>query len=199
MFKEKLTKNSIINENNEKINATIDKLTLDNLSLEKNINIYSEYIKLFDKNNIPLKILDIKLNKFISYTNDIFSKYTKYSFNIEKTDTNKLCLVVNEKNSMFKLNISKLSGYESVVLQVALNQASNKINANSSSGFLVIDEAFDCIDTNNFIHVLPQINIIIRKYYHNILLISHRDIPDDIIDAQIKIYHNTTKNFSKIL
>ena len=199
LFKEKLTKNSIINENNEKINATIDKLTLDNLSLEKNINIYSEYIKLFDKNNIPLKILDIKLNKFISYTNDIFSKYTKYSFNIEKTDTNKLCLVVNEKNSMFKLNISKLSGYESVVLQVALNQASNKINANSSSGFLVIDEAFDCIDTNNFIHVLPQINIIIRKYYHNILLISHRDIPDDIIDAQIKIYHNTTKNFSKIL
>ena len=77
-----------------------------------------------------------------------------------------------------------LSGYESVMLQLSMN---NALEGLIGGKFLIIDESFDCIDQNRFLTELPNTVNIMRKYYQSILLISHRDLPDDIIDKNIKI------------
>ena len=160
--------------------------------LENKITIYNEYLRLFNNKELPFKLMSIKLTTFDNVVNSIFQKYTNYVFSHDQSETGKLLFVIKNKKNKCYLDIDRLSGYESINLQLALNQAVLSISSIQRCGFIVIDESFDCIDQSKFIDQLPSIVDNIRQYYQNIILISHRDVPPNVIDKQIKIkYYGT--------
>ena len=101
-------------------------------------------------------------------------------------------------NHNIKLTPDRLSGYERIILQIALSQASLSISNNHKCELLIIDEALDCIDQSKFTDKLPNIIEMIRQYYQTIIHISHRDVPKSIVDKNLKITHYPEHRYSTI-
>ena len=158
-------------------------------SIEAIIRLYKEYEKIFNKNSLPYELMNLKLSSFNSLVNQIFKKYTHYQFNHEQSDNGKLMFIIKNKNNGCNLEPERLSGFESIILQLAINQAMMNISVSYQCGIIIIDESFDCIDQSKFSDQLPDIIEIIRMYYQTIICISHREIPANVIDKQLKIIH----------
>lgn len=84
----------------------------------------------------------------------------------------------------------RLSGYEYLILTIAIKRALNKYSQNSKSGIFVIDEAIDQIDKENFENKLSKLLEMLTVEYSKILIISQRDI-SKITDRVIKINRNS--------
>ena len=179
-------------QNYHKFQSEINLLNNNILELEHDISIYNEYIHLFSKTNIPFKIMTLKLTTFDDSVNSIFGKYTKYNLHIDQSDSGKLIFYIQNKINNCLLDIDSLSGFESIILILSINQAILNIASKFKCRLILIDEAFDCIDQIKFVNELPFIIDTIKHYYSTIILISHREVPSYIIDKNIVInYHNT--------
>lgn len=142
-----------------------------------------DLLKLFKKifeTIIPTQILNKRLDTFMSEVNTIFQKYTKYKL-LHTIRKGIIELYVSDINS-----ISRLSGYESVILRIALLCGLYGINSNRGD-LLMIDESFDCIDENNFNQTVPELLKILHEKFKNVLIISHRDISSDEIYKKITV------------
>jgi len=160
-------------------------------SLEEEIAIRVEYEKIFHREQIPLKILNHKMGQFNVYINNIFEKYTKYTVKAE-TEEKGLQFLITNKSSGKPFDSDAICGYESIVLQIAINQAILNISETYKCSFISIDENFDCIDQVNFQNELPIIIKAMREAYSTVLLISHRDLPEDSINRTLKICNHGT-------
>jgi DNA repair exonuclease SbcCD ATPase subunit len=165
----------------EKIKVLVEKVDTD-----------TEYVRLFNRNSIPFEIMNFKLTSFNLNVNQIFEPYTKYSFKYEQNDASKLVFLVTNRTSGLVIDPERLSGFESVILQLAINNATLSIADNFRCGFMIIDESMDCLDQTNFNEKLPQMIEALRQYYQNVILISHREIPASIVDKQLRISHYGT-------
>jgi DNA repair exonuclease SbcCD ATPase subunit len=160
--------------------------------LDLKVQIYREYVELFKPNCIPSKLMLQKLASFSEQVNAIFSKYTRYKFDCHQSETNKLIFLATDMKNGCTLEPERLSGFESVILQLAINQSLLSISNTFLCEFLIVDESLDCIDQRRFVDNLPEIIEVVRQYYQSILLISHRDVPDNIVDKQLRINRHGT-------
>ncbi len=162
------------------------------------LEILTEYERLFCKKVIPFWILEQTLKTFNANVNAVFEQHTKYSFSFEQDAREKLVFVITRKQSKIQLSPDRLSGYESLVFLLSINHAALSIatgQSGQSCGFLIFDEAIDTLDSSRFEDVLPMIVDILKTYYRSILLISHREIPKAVVDRQLKITVNGTSSF----
>jgi DNA repair exonuclease SbcCD ATPase subunit len=158
--------------------------------LELQINIYEEYKKLFDRKSIPATILKSKLQQFVDQTNRIFSTCTKYKLQHTFTDKDKLIFTIIDCTTNVSLEPHRISGYETIALQIALNKATIDVTTAHKTSLFIIDESLDCIDQERFNNVIDMVCNIIKQHFTVTLIISHRDIPTDIIDQNIHITHS---------
>ncbi len=168
----------------EKHNSTLSSLRISLDEYSVLLKIYKEYLVLFNHDNIPVKVLSNMFKSFNKLVNDIFFIYTGYTFRTEINDKNKITFVVNK---VFDIDPCRLSGFETIILNIAINQAIMNVSNGNKCSFLIVDESLDCIDSARFDLEIPRILNTIRRYYDKILLISHRDIDDELIDKQLKI------------
>jgi DNA repair exonuclease SbcCD ATPase subunit/predicted MPP superfamily phosphohydrolase len=182
--------NRDINDYNT-LQIDISKYASEILILESHCAVYAEYERLFNITGIPSVLLSRKLKLFSDTVNDIFQKYTKYSFecNLENTggQKQKIDIVIHNRTDNTELEYTRLSGFESVLLNISLNKAILDIDTSFRPGVFIIDESLDCIDQDRFIRCLPTIFDVLKSHFNTILVISHRDIPRDIIDNKISI------------
>ena len=162
--------------------------------LQHTVDIHSEYQRLFDRKNIPALILLSRLKSFINNANQIFSLHTKYSLQFTLTDKT-LALYVTDKTTNANLHTSRLCGFETVILDIALNRAALDISLANKPSLFIIDERLDCIDQIQFSSVVSKLTTILKDNFHVNIIISHRDIPDDIIDSKIKISHRSNSSY----
>jgi hypothetical protein len=168
----------------------INELTAELNNYQTKLTLYDTYITLFSSKNIPSKIMLHKLSSFNDNVNSLFSKYTKYTFNLDIEDHNNsisISLFIIDKLTNNVLDAQRLCGYEYTLLQLSLNQAIINVPNVTKSSFLIIDEGFDCVDQHNFIVELPDIITSLKQLYNTIIIVSQRDIPNHIIDDNIKI------------
>lgn len=157
--------------------------------LELEYSIYEEYKKLFDRKAIPATILKSKLQLFVDQTNQIFSACTKYRLQHAITDKDKLEFTIIDNITNASLEPHRLSGYETVALQIAQNKATIDIATTHRTSLFIIDESLDCIDQERFTKVINMLCSIIRQHFTVTLIISHRVIPTDAVDHNIHITH----------
>ena len=79
---------------------------------------------------------------------------------------------------------SILSGFEFLALCTSMNAGLEDL---ISGKFILIDEMADSIDKQRFETDLITIINNLKKYYSTTILISHRDICDEIIDKKFTI------------
>jgi hypothetical protein len=151
------------------------------------MELLTETLNIFHPECLSFQILSDYLKIFCQHVNKLFTSLIGYEFSFAQ-EKNKLNFYVDGDRDPLTL-----SGYESITLQIAIN---NALEGLIGGKFLIVDESFDCVDQERFKTELPKTINIIRKYYQSILLISHRDLPDSIIDKNIKI--RPMKSYSMI-
>jgi DNA repair exonuclease SbcCD ATPase subunit len=103
--------------------------------------------------------------------------FTRYKLIIDYDDKRQLISIFSyDKETDKSLSPTRFSGYEKLILQIAFKRALNKFSYNSKSSLIIIDEALDCIDVENFESKLPDIMNLITQDYSRCLAISQRDI-----------------------
>ena len=171
----------------EKIKQTIQEIK----EIENHLKMLEDYEKLISNKGLPSKILYDIIKSIEYYINSVITSFLDYQlqflFDYDKQYLEILCL--NTKTQKM-LSFQRLSGYEKCVVRIALKRAINKFSCNSKSSIIVIDEAFDCIDEDNFIKRLPQLISLISADYEMALIVSQRDI-SHVADKVIKIKNNT--------
>ena len=174
-----ITQHSNLIERQNKQNTTIS-------DLQTKLDIHTEYQQLFNKNNIPALILLNRLKLFVNNTNQIFSNNTKYILQFTLSDKS-LSFYVSDKHTNATLDTSRLCGFETVILDIALNRAALDISAHNKPSIFIVDERLDCIDQTQFNMVVSKLSTILKDNFHVNIIISHRDIPEQIVDSKIKI------------
>jgi DNA repair exonuclease SbcCD nuclease subunit/DNA repair exonuclease SbcCD ATPase subunit len=179
------------------IDAQIKILSDEMNELQKIIQTHTEFERIVSKNMLPMILISRGMQSLVNNVNRMFSLTTRYVFNVEYTDSNKIifCVSTTEKNT--EMELDRLSGFESIMLQISINYGIMHSWVGPRSSLMIIDEAFDCIDQGKFASDLSDIFNVLKLCYQNVLLISHRDIPDGIIDNKITIKH--TNGISEIM
>lgn len=166
------------------------------IELEESVVPYKQYNIIMGNRGITSKLLFNKIKSIESYINTIIQQFTKYTIQIIYDDKRQtINMVTKNKDSHQYLSTSRLSGYEKLMLQIAFKRALNKFSYNSKSSLVIIDEALDCIDQDNFLTKLPDAMCLITQDYSNCLAISQRDI-SHISDSIVTI--TTINNCSQL-
>ena len=145
--------------------------------LERMIIPYQEYNTIMGNKGITSKLLYNKIKSIEDYINHITQKFTKYVIHITYDDKKQTIGMITENRVDGNyLSTARLCGFEKLILQIAFKRALNKFSYNSKSSIIIVDEAFDCIDQDNFLTKLPEAVSLITQDYSNCLAISQRDI-----------------------
>jgi DNA repair exonuclease SbcCD ATPase subunit len=133
------------------------------------------------------------LNIIIEDTNRIISNFIDYRFDIklDSTDNAKSkWKLLFYKTGHCELEIGKefLSGYQQFIINIAIKISLDKHKFYNSSKLFLIDEAIDCVSGEN-IGKLEHLFSILKKYYDNVIVISHNQEFIGLVDNQIKIKH----------
>lgn len=164
-------------EQQEKVQKELIALEGELVNLEKSIIPHQQYHAIMGNKGITSKLLFNKIKSIEEYINTIIKQFTKYKLVIlydEKKQS--INMLTENKEDHNYLSTSRLSGYEKLMLQIAFKRALNKFSYNSKSSLIIIDEALDCIDQDNFLTCLPEVMNLITQDYSNCLAISQRDI-----------------------
>jgi DNA repair exonuclease SbcCD ATPase subunit/predicted MPP superfamily phosphohydrolase len=183
----------------EKLLSDINKLHLYEKEIETlnaELVIYEEYRRLFDSANIPSFALRSRMNQFIESANKVLIDNTKYKVKVDADHLDKgLYFIITDHTTGIVVEPHSLSGYETLVFQVALNRATVDICSTQQSSLFIIDESIDCVDQDRFTSVIPKLCNVIKNQFDATLLISHRDVPHDAIDNKISITHTGTCSY----
>lgn len=155
----------------------LTKLEAELIKLEQEVKPLSDYGILMGSKGIASRMLFQKIKSIETYINSILQSFTRYSISIIFDDKKQtMHIIAEDKESGRALSTARFSGYEKLMLQIAFKRALNKFSYNSKSSLIIIDEALDCIDTDNFQSKLPDVMNLITQDYSTCLAISQRDI-----------------------
>ena len=154
-----------------------DRLTEELVRLESDAKILSDYNLLMGSKGIASKMLFHKIKSVETYINSILTSFTRYNLSIIFDDKKQtMHIIADDKETGKSLSTARFSGFEKLMLQIAFKRALNKYSYNSKSSLIIIDEALDCIDAENFMSKLPDVMNLITQDYSTCLAISQRDI-----------------------
>ena len=158
----------------------------------KDLLSYSDYVKIVNKNNIPIKLI-LKKTKYIQdHINIFLEKLTSFTIKIDVSCKNGIDFNVHKNNLI--LDVNQLSGYETFILNIALKSALNKYSFISKSTLFILDEGLDVVDKDNFL----KLNILMKllmKHYKHILLISHMPKVKDLQNYEVNIQNNGLSSY----
>ena len=154
-------------------------------SLRTRWQTYTLLTQAVDKRGIPLTILSLQLPKINAELTKILLGVVNFDISIEsKMDSNNLDIFIDYGDS--KRIIECGSGMEKMISSLALRVALINICNAPRSDVLIIDEGFGALDDKN-IEACSRLLISLKKYFSNILIISHVDAVKDIVDNVLDI------------
>ncbi len=199
MFDEIELKHASINELNAKISELSIKLKdleteLENYKLNETLReryqLLDIYCKCLDyRTGIPATVL-ANATKFITQVSNriLADMECQFSICFEEAGTSlvpRIC--VKDKDQIIPLELC--SGYQLMIISIALRHTFIQISNNSLPNFIIIDEGFGCLDEDNmtrFTKLLPSFKTI----YSFVLIISHVGMIQSCIETPISIDTN---------
>ena len=159
---------------------------------KKDLLLYSEYINLVNKNNIPVKLILKKTTYIQDHINIFLEKLTNFTIKIDVSSKNGIDFNAHKNNLI--LDVNQLSGYETFILNIALKSALNKYSFISKSTLFILDEGLDVVDKDNF-KKLDILMKLLMKHYKHILLISHMPKVKDLQHHEVNIQNNGQSSY----
>ena len=170
------------------LTSDIDKLVLEKEkygSLLDQWKIYDLFIQAVSKKGIPRLIISAQLPLINSEIAKILQGVVGFTVELEAdTSSNSMDIYINYGDS--KRVIECASGMEKLVSSLAIRVALINISSLPKTDMLIIDEGFGALDEMN-IHACSRLLSSLKKWFKNILVISHVDAVKDSVDNLLDI------------
>uniref|UniRef100_A0A6C0CAV2 Calcineurin-like phosphoesterase domain-containing protein n=1 Tax=viral metagenome TaxID=1070528 RepID=A0A6C0CAV2_9ZZZZ len=173
------------------------------------INLYQLYVQIMNYNGLPYEMLKTYLPLIEADTNQILHSMVNFSIEFMFYDES---LVDEQKEKNMKSNMGSVninicyqnmkpynatlaSGFERFIIGLAIRMTLGSISLTAKPNFLIIDEGWSCLDSENLNNVGSIMNYIKSQYEH-VIIISHLDELKNQADYSICI--DRRNGYSKV-
>ena len=146
---------------------------------------YSTFAQAVDKKGIPLTILSLQLPQINAELQKILQGVVNFDLMLEADpDSNNMDIYIDYGDSRRIIECG--SGMEKMISSLALRVALINVCNAPRSDILIIDEGFGALDDKS-IEACSRLLTSLKKYFANILIISHVDAVKDVVDNVLDI------------
>ena len=154
-------------------------------SLIKQWRIYDLFMNAVCKKGIPLQIITSQLPAINNEISKILQGVVGFTVELEaEQNSNAMDIYINYGDS--KRVIECGSGMEKLISSMAIRVALINVSSLPKSDILIIDEGFGALDEMN-IEACNRLLKSLKKWFKNILIISHVDAVKDTVDNMLDI------------
>ncbi len=154
-------------------------------SLRKELRTFDMLQQAVSKKGIPLQIMMSQLPIINSEIAKILHGVVGFTVELQsKSDANTMDIYIDYGDS--KRIIELASGMEKMMASLALRVALINISSLPKTNMLVIDEGFGALDETN-IEACSRLLTSLKKWFKNIIVISHVDAIKDTVDNFLEI------------
>ena len=156
--------------------------------IKKKIRIYDLFTKASSKKGVPLQIIMSQLPLINSEISKILLGVTGFTVELEASnDSNLMDVFINYGDSRRVIELA--SGMEKMMSSLAIRVALINVSSLTKTNMLIIDEGFGALDENN-IEACTRLLEKLKKWFKNIIVISHVDAIKDAVDNSLEITKN---------
>ena len=201
----KITKNTITNVNNDKLSSygkiqvletQIKSCEQSKQKLENNMimsEYFDYYIKCIKRDGIPYKIITNIIPALETEINNILNQIVDFTISVVPDDKNINMFIVYDQHRIWPLELA--SGMEKFISSIALRVALTNISNLPRPNFLIIDEGWGTLDSDNLNSVSMLLDYL-KTQFDFILIISHIDSIKEVADINLEITRKD--NFSQL-
>jgi len=178
----------LVNKTNKK---NLDSEIKDLVDAEQKVSDYELYLKLVSSDGIPRLIINDALPVIENEVNTVLD-HMMAGFHLGITNEDKnINLYIRYKDQEWPLSLS--SGMEKFVSSLALRVGLINVSNLPSPNFLVIDEGFGTLDTDNLSNMKGAFDYL-KTRFDSVFIISHLDTIKDFMDYLLPINVNNNKS-----
>ena len=158
------------------------------VGIKKDLKLYDMFMQASSKKGIPLQIIRSQLPLINSEISKILQGTTGFTVTLEADqDSNAMDIYIDYGDS--KRVVELASGMEKMMASLAIRVALINISSLPKTDTLIIDEGFGSLDETN-VEACNTLLVSLKKWFKNIILISHVDAVKDAVDNVIDISWN---------
>jgi len=164
--------------------------------LEKNIimsEYYEHYLECIKRDGIPYKIITNIIPALEIEINNILNQIVDFTISVVPDDKNINMFIVYDQNRIWPLELA--SGMEKFISSIALRVALTNISNLPRPNFLIIDEGWGTLDSDNLNSVSMLLDYL-KTQFDFIIIISHIASIKEVADINMEITRKD--NFSQI-
>ena len=149
----------------------------------------------FSKRGIPLQIMNAQIPTINKEIESILQGVVGFSIELEADlDSNSMDIFINYGDSRRVIELA--SGMEKMMASLAIRVALTNISSLPKTNMLIIDEGFGTLDDTN-IEACTKLLESFKRWFKNIIVISHVDAIKDAVDNVIEI--NWENNSARVI
>ena len=173
------------------IKVRLEKIEEDRERFEKfksELNVYDLFMKAVSKKGIPLQIILSQLPIINAEISKILHGVVGFTVELEANpDSNAMDVFINYGDSRRVIELA--SGMEKMMSSLAIRVALINVSSLTKTNMLIIDEGFGSLDESN-IEACSRLLQSLKKWFRNIIIISHVDAIKDAVDNSLEIVKN---------
>ena len=155
---------------------------------KRSLRIYDLFMQAASKKGIPLQIMMSQLPLINDEISKILQGVTGFTVELEASfDSNTMDVFINYGDSRRVIELA--SGMEKMMSSLAIRVALINVSSLTKTNTLIIDEGFGALDETN-IEACTRLLESLKKWFRNILIISHVDAIKDSVDNSLEILKN---------
>jgi DNA repair exonuclease SbcCD ATPase subunit len=176
----------------KKINKEIDYVK----DLEQKSEAYKYYMEAVERDGVALDLMERILPVIESEVNNILSQMVDFNviLGVDTEDNDIYGKIVYGEDDIWPIEL--ISGMERFIVNVAIRVALIGVSSLPRPNFLVIDEGFGSLDSENANNLYMLFDYL-KTQFDFILIISHLDYVKDMVDSAIEI--KKVDGFSQVI
>jgi len=178
-------------ENTAEVKASLTRIKRDKDEFQitkSQLRIYDLFMQATSKKGIPLQIMMSQLPLINAEISKILQGVTGFTVELEaSSDSNTMDVFINYGDSRRVIELA--SGMEKMMSSLAIRVALINVSSLTKTNTLIIDEGFGALDELN-IEACTRLLDSLKKWFRNILIISHVDAIKDSVDNSLEIIKN---------
>jgi len=157
------------------------------MEIETKFNAYKYYLEATHREGIPRMLLSKVIPTIENEINNILSQMVGFTITLDMEGKNINAYLNYDHDRIWPLeNCSGMERFISgLAMRVALLNASNLPKSN----FLLIDEGFGTLDSDNLMSIQSLFSML-KTQFDFILIVSHLDVARDMVDKSLEIKRN---------
>jgi DNA repair exonuclease SbcCD ATPase subunit len=153
--------------------------------ISSELHVYDLILQAVSKNGIPRQIMRSQLPNINSEISNILQGIMGFTVDLEAdSESNSMDIFINYGDSRRIIELA--SGMEKMIASLAIRVALINVSSLPKTDLFIIDEGFGNLDENN-IAACNRLLTSMKKWFKNILIISHVDGVKDVVDNVLDI------------